>query len=146
MKHAWQSCRNCCCAGRCLPSGFAFLASDTYGCHVHGIDLSVNMILTAIERAAAAVRRSSYYNNDVPPAAAATAAMDANSNGLHANGNGGSGAGSPTGRAGYQQAPHDVTLEVADVLTRDFSDATFDVVMCKDSLLHVEGKQELFSR
>eukprot|EP00775_Hariotina_reticulata_P003093 gene3093-3372_t len=25
-------------------------------------------------------------------------------------------------------------------------DATFDVVMCKDSLLHVEGKQELFSR
>jgi hypothetical protein len=29
-------------------AGNAFLAADSYSCHVHGIDLSVKMILVAI--------------------------------------------------------------------------------------------------
>ena len=35
-------------------AGGAHYMARTYGCYVYGIDLSVNMILTALERAAAA--------------------------------------------------------------------------------------------
>jgi phosphoethanolamine N-methyltransferase len=38
----------------CGLGGAAFLMARTYGCFVYGIDLSVNMILTALETAAAA--------------------------------------------------------------------------------------------
>lgn len=113
----------------CGIGGSAFLAADTHGCHVHGIDLSVNMILVAIERAAAAAASSRVASPTQrpadlqPPQAAA--------------------AGQPPQQ---QQAPHDVTFEVADVMTRDFPDASFDAVISRDALLHVEDKPALFGR
>lgn len=204
-----------------VHAGTAFLAADVSGAHVHGIDLSVNMVLAAIERAAAAAA--------APAAAAAAnghhattangqmvvggddaaAAAAANGHTVHpANGHSKAddGAmddhspGSDVSTAGVfpdqcahdhcppdssvlatklrslaasaagpvavhaavqeavhkavheavqvQQAPHDVTFEVADVLTRDFAECSFDAVISRDALLHVPAadKGTLFNR
>jgi 2-polyprenyl-3-methyl-5-hydroxy-6-metoxy-1,4-benzoquinol methylase len=120
------------------PAGNTFLAADNYGCHVHGIDLSVNMILVAIERAAAAIASSRSNSSNGGAAAAA-----ADGGGVAANGGSSSSVISPRQQ---QQAPHDVTFEVADVLTRDFEQGSFDVCVSRDALLHVQDKQALFSR
>ena len=42
----------------------------------------------------------------------------------------------------------DVAFEVADILTRDFEDASFDVIYSRDALLHIdpENKAALFAR
>jgi 2-polyprenyl-3-methyl-5-hydroxy-6-metoxy-1,4-benzoquinol methylase len=130
-----------CCAGN------AFLAADSYGCHVHGIDLSVNMILVAIERAAAAIASSRSSSGG----GAAAAANDAANGAAAAAADGGDAAANGSSRSvvsprQQQQAPHDVTFEVADVLTRDFEQSSFDVCVSRDALLHVQDKQALFSR
>jgi ubiquinone/menaquinone biosynthesis C-methylase UbiE len=91
------------------------------------------MILVAIERAAAAIA-SIRSNSSNGGAAAADGA---------ANGSSSSSVVSPRQQ---QQAPHDVTFEVADVLTRDFEHGSFDVCVSRDALLHVQDKQALFSR
>ncbi|WIA44324.1 hypothetical protein OEZ86_007114 [Tetradesmus obliquus] len=117
----------------CGIGGNAFLAADTYGCHVHGIDLSVNMILVAIERAAAAIASSRSSSGGGAAAAAANGSSSSSGNGVI----------SPRQQ---QQVPHDVTFEVADVLTRDFQQGSFNVCVSRDSLLHVQDKQALFSR
>jgi len=41
---------------------------------------------------------------------------------------------------------HDVTFEVSDALTRDFSAGAFDVVYSRDMLLHVSEKGRMFAR
>ncbi|KAI3432717.1 hypothetical protein D9Q98_004260 [Chlorella vulgaris] len=82
----------------CGLCGGAHYMARNYGCYVYGIDLSVNMILTALERAAAA-------------------------------GNG-----------------DKVSFEVSDCCKRDFPDASFDVVISRDTLLHVADKETLFQR
>eukprot|EP00879_Flechtneria_rotunda_P010325 GHRR01010796.1.p1 GENE.GHRR01010796.1~~GHRR01010796.1.p1 ORF type:complete len:276 (+),score=102.66 GHRR01010796.1:277-1104(+) len=134
-------------------AGTAFMAADVYGCHVHGIDLSVNMILIAIERAAAATasgsRRSINGSTTITPRAVVATPEAANGHDSSCNGvaNGSEVLPSPTSSSSVQQqAPHDVTFEVADVLTRDFPAGAFDVCISRDSLLHVEDKQALFSR
>jgi 2-polyprenyl-3-methyl-5-hydroxy-6-metoxy-1,4-benzoquinol methylase len=135
---------------RCVlvcSAGNAFLAADNYGCHVHGIDLSVNMILVAIERAAAAIASSRSNSSNGGAAAAAAngaAAAAAAADGGDAAANGSSS--SVVSPRQQQQAPHDVTFEVADVLTRDFEQGSFDVCVSRDALLHVQDKQALFSR
>jgi hypothetical protein len=96
------------------------------------------MILVAIERAAAAIA-SSRSNSSSGGAAAANGIT----NGTPAAANGGGSVVSPRQQ---QQAPHDVTFEVADVLTRDFQQDSFDVCVSRDALLHVQDKQALFSR
>lgn len=121
------------------PPGSAFLAADTYGCHVHGLDLSVNAILVAIERAAAAGSRSKSSCGS----GAASPANDAHANGTNGVHNGEQCQGSPERQ---QQVPHDVTFEVADMLTREFPEGCFDVCISRDSLLHVEDKQALFAK
>jgi phosphoethanolamine N-methyltransferase len=45
-----------------------------------------------------------------------------------------------------QQQRHDVTFEVADVMTRDFPEGWFDAVFIRDTLLHLENKPALFAR
>jgi hypothetical protein len=138
-----------------------------FGCHVHGIDLSVNAILVAIERAAATAAASHIGGGNppssshigyglpgarngngvstsgvaTPSAAAGAGAASPSSNGHQQRPHG-----SPLSPSKQQQAPHDVTFEVADVLTRDFPEGSFDVVVSRDSLLHVEDKQRLFAR
>lgn len=82
----------------CGLCGGAHYMARTYGCYVYGIDLSVNMILTALERAAAA-------------------------------GNG-----------------DKVSFEVSDATKRDFPDGTFDVVISRDTLLHIGNKPAIFKR
>lgn len=121
-----------------MLAGSAFLAADSYGCHVHGIDLSVNAILVAIERAAAeAGSRSRSSSRASNHASDPSCTPSSNGNGANAA------SGSPQQQ---QQLPHDVTFEVADVLTRDFPDSSFDVCISRDSLLHVEDKQALLAR
>ncbi|KAF6264581.1 S-adenosyl-L-methionine-dependent methyltransferase [Scenedesmus sp. NREL 46B-D3] len=132
----------------CGIGGNAFLAADTYGCHVHGIDLSVNMILVAIERAAAAIASSRSSSSGGAAAAANGAANGTAANGSCAEANGSSSSSSAgvLSPRQQQQMPHDVTFEVADVLTRDFDQGSFDVCVSRDALLHVQEKQALFSR
>eukprot|EP00878_Enallax_costatus_P026825 GHUV01028827.1.p1 GENE.GHUV01028827.1~~GHUV01028827.1.p1 ORF type:complete len:438 (+),score=126.26 GHUV01028827.1:78-1391(+) len=132
----------------CGIGGNAFLAADTYGCHVHGIDLSVNSVLVAIERAAAAVAKSRSGGGGIA-VNGSTAAAGRRSDGLGmADGSGSNGCLSPAGAEPQkqQQAPHDVTFEVADVLTRDFPEGSFDVCISRDALVHVADKQTLASR
>jgi hypothetical protein len=97
---------------------------------VHGLDLSVNAILVAIERATAGT------------GSRATSSAGGTTNGA----TNGAGNGAVTSPRPAGQQPHDVTFEVADVLTRDFPESSFDVVVSRDSLLHVEDKQTLFAR
>ena len=40
----------------------------------------------------------------------------------------------------------DVTFEIADCLTRDFPEASFDVVYSRDTILHIADKPALFRR
>jgi SAM-dependent methyltransferase len=114
--------------GRCHPhgplppKGGAFFMSDNYGVHVHALDLSVNMVLTALERAAGRASSSSGCLAELAAGAAA------------ANG------------AGGQPQPHDVTFEVADALTREFPAGAFDAVYSRDVLLHVPDKARMFRR
>ncbi|KAL4421015.1 hypothetical protein ABPG77_008852 [Micractinium sp. CCAP 211/92] len=82
----------------CGLCGGAHYMARTFGCYVYGIDLSVNMILTALERAAAA-------------------------------GNG-----------------DKVSFEVSDASKRDFPEASFDVVISRDTILHISDKAGLFKR
>jgi SAM-dependent methyltransferase len=106
-------------------TGGDFLMSDTYGVHVHALDLSVNMILLALERAAG---RATSNGGGVPTSVSDLAAAAA-------------------AAAGAGAAPqHDVTFEVSDALTRDFAEASFDVVYSRDMLLHVEEKEKMFAR
>jgi hypothetical protein len=102
---------------------------------VHGIDLSVNMILVAIERAAAAIASSRGNSSSGGAAAAANGTAAANGS-----------SSSVVSPRQQQQAPHDVTFEVADVMTRDFQQGCFEVCVSRDALLHVQDKQALFSR
>lgn len=195
-----------------VHAGTAFLAADVSGAHVHGIDLSVNMVLAAIERAAAAAaapaaaaaangHHATTANGQTVVGGDAAAAAAANGHTVHPV-NGHSKAddgamddhspGSDVSTAGVfpdqcahdhcppdssvlatklrslaasaagpvavhkavheavqvQQAPHDVTFEVADVLTRDFAECSFDAVISRDALLHVPAadKGTLFNR
>lgn len=106
---------------------------------MHGIDLSVNAIMQAIERAAAAAQSAVSSSQAAcnghtgsSPIGAASSVQEQRP-----------GATSPSKQ---QQAPHDLTFEVADVLTRDFPGGSFDVCLSRDSLLHVQDKQQLFAR
>ena len=40
----------------------------------------------------------------------------------------------------------DVAFEVADIMTREFEDNSFDVIYSRDSILHIEDKTALFER
>jgi phosphoethanolamine N-methyltransferase len=40
----------------------------------------------------------------------------------------------------------DVSFEVADIMEREFDDASFDVIYARDSLLHIDDKEALFGR
>ncbi|PSC74355.1 phosphoethanolamine N-methyltransferase 1-like [Micractinium conductrix] len=84
----------------CGLCGGAHYMARTFGCYVYGIDLSVNMILTALERAAAA-------------------------------GNG-----------------DKVSFEVSDALKLHsrFPEASFDVLVSRDTLLHISDKPALFKQ
>jgi hypothetical protein len=42
--------------------------------------------------------------------------------------------------------PSQVSFEVSDCCKRDFPDASFDVVISRDTLLHVADKETLFQR
>ena len=39
-----------------------------------------------------------------------------------------------------------VSFEIADCLTMDFSPATYDVVYSRDTLLHIHNKKQVFQR
>lgn len=106
----------------CGIGGGDFLMSDTYGAHVHALDLSVNMILLALERAAGRTSSSSGALAELATSAARSGSFSG------------------------QQVPHDVTFEVADALTRDFPEASFDAVYSRDVLLHVADKPRIFGR
>jgi hypothetical protein len=107
---------------------------------VHGIDLSVNAIMLAIERAAAAALTSSSGGGAAPlngsGSSSSSSAGAANGSAAHHSGGG----------SRQQQVPHDLTFEVADVLTRDFPPDSFDACLSRDSLLHVADKQQLLAR
>ena len=119
--------------------------SEQYKVHVHGIDLSVNMVLLALERAAnssSTSSSSSSSNHGHSPAAANGSSSAVNGSAGHANGVA-NGAAAGNGVAAQR---YDVTFEVADVMTRDFPGESFDAVHSRDALLHLEDKQQLFKR
>jgi hypothetical protein len=121
--------------------------SEQYKVHVHGIDLSVNMVLLALERAAnssssSGGHRSSSSVSDHAAAAANGSSDAANGSAGHANGV----ANGATAGICVVSQRYDVTFEVADVMTRDFPAESFDAVHSRDSLLHLHDKQRLFSR
>lgn len=111
---------------------------------MHGIDLSVNAILIAIERAAVAAssRQLAASSDGIPQRSSPSGYASQGSTGLLHTQQQCSCGDVPE----EQQAPHDVTFEVADVLARDFPAATFDVCISRDSLLHIKDKQALFTR
>jgi ubiquinone/menaquinone biosynthesis C-methylase UbiE len=112
------------------------------------LDLSVNAILVAIERATAGTGSRATSSAGGAANGTANGAANGATNGA-TNGHGaenGAANGAATSPRRSDQQPHDVTFEVADVLTRDFAQASFDVVVSRDSLLHVEEKQALFAR
>lgn len=116
----------------CGIGGGDFFMADNYGVHVHALDLSVNMVMLALERAAG--RATSGGGAAAPNGAAA------------ANGAAANGANVLTAVIPAQQVPHDVTFEVSDAMTRDFPAASFDVVYSRDTLLHIQDKAKIFSR
>jgi len=93
----------------------------------------VNAILVAIERASAAAGSRSSGGGGVAANGTGAQPQQQQQQELESPGK-------------QQQRPHDITFEVADMLTRDFTEGSFDVCISRDSLLHVEDKQALFAR
>jgi phosphoethanolamine N-methyltransferase len=81
----------------CGIGGGDFLMAAEHGVHVRGLDLSVNMVLLAMQRAAA-------------------------------------------------KGDARVRFEIADILTADLEDESFDVVYSRDTILHIPDKRALFAR
>lgn len=81
----------------CGVGGSAMYMARDCGVYVHAIDLSMNMVLCALERA--------------------NTLLDSN-----------------------------VSFEIADVSTKDFSRHTFDFVFSKDALQHIQDKESLLAK
>jgi SAM-dependent methyltransferase len=144
----------------CGTGGAAFYLARTLGCFVYGIDLSVNMILAALEDAAAnstghkvmTWQRATWFaivhccwgfflgvlvlnTVDSPSSACRTDFAHIRVQNY--------------GCAMCQPVPFlsmQVSLEVSDCTKRDFPDASFDAVYSCDTLLHVHDKPALFFR
>jgi phosphoethanolamine N-methyltransferase len=82
----------------CGIGGGDFYMASQFDVYVHGVDLSVNMVLIALERAAASSKLSK------------------------------------------------ASFEIADIMTMDVKEASYDVVYSRDTILHIHNKPELFRR
>ena len=149
----------------CGPGGGAFLASELFprgALHVHAVDLSVNCVLLALERAAARATKAAAAKAAASGGEAAAAAGA----GAGASGSGGN---SSTGLVAFGAS---VTLEVSDAALRwlvgpapaaagaanggggEAAAATpaapaagpFDAAVSRDALLHVRDKAAVLSR
>ncbi|CAI5471285.1 unnamed protein product [Closterium sp. Yama58-4] len=105
----------------CGLGGSALLMAETYGASVHAIDLSPTMVLCLSHiHISLAIERS----RSIRAANATSAPMSASTS-----------ASVPV-----------LQFEVADCLTRNFPDASFNCIYTRDTLLHIQDKPFLFSR
>jgi SAM-dependent methyltransferase len=150
----------------CGPGGGAFLAADLFpgGLHVHAVDLSVNCVLLALERAAARATAKAAAAQGAAAAAAIAAAAPSSSE----NEDNGDAAlvDKDRGAAAPSEAPvafgANVTLEVSDATLRWLvgpcpagaeaaaaaapAAGPFDAAVSRDALLHVRDKLAVLSR
>lgn len=149
----------------CGIGGGDFYMATTYGAYVHGIDLSVNMVLIALERAQeqqhTLVSRPSMnqlctrYVKELATVGLHCVWPRWNVTGIfHWN------AQSRCGHSVVLQLfcnhlrmcnisnllQSQVSFEIADCMTAEFQPESFDVIYSRDTLLHIHDKPALFAR
>ena len=128
----------------CGIGGGDFLMAEKYDVYVHGVDLSVNMVLIALDRASQAKKskvgsclcwlKSDYTTelSDGPSKFDQVSDREM--------------VGSATAKAVKYLLMMQVSFEIADIMTCDLRPDFFDVIYSRDTILHIKDKPSLFRR
>lgn len=120
----------------CGTGGSAIYLARQYGLHVHGVDLSSNMIHIAIERQGKLEPDLKRRVSSGTASLLILVILRLRTLVLNLN----------NGSTTFPSSSQQLQFEISDILTVAYEDESYDAIYSRDSILHIGDKDKLFKK